>query len=146
MERAWSDWVEKAKANDQDAFYELYQNSYDTVYRTVKSMIRDDDEALDIVQDAFVKGFGSLSALEDPNAFLPWIKRIAVNKAKDWFKKRQEVTFSQLTDEDGKEPDFEDERTANLPEEVIDRDETARLIEEILSTLSDEQRIAVGIE
>ena len=145
MELRWNEWIERAKGNDQDAFYQLYQNSYDAVYRTVKSMIRDDDMVMDIVQDAFVKGFSNLSALDNPCSFVPWMRRIAANKAKDWFKKKQEIAFSQLADEDGNEPDFEDERTENMPEEVIDRNETARLIDEILNGLSDEQRIAVGM-
>ena len=145
MKHTWSELVERAKRNDQDAFYDLYQNSYDPVYRTVKSMVRDDDAALDIVQDAFVKGFASLSTLEDTEQFLPWMKRIATNKARDWFKKKREVTFSQLADEEDHEPDFEDEREENLPEAVIDRNETARLIEEILRTLPDEQRMVIGM-
>ena len=145
MKIAWEQLIERANRNDQDAFYDLYQNSYDPVYRTVKSMVRDDDAALDIVQDAFVKGFASLSTLENPEQFLPWMRRIATNKAKDWFKQKHKITFSQLADEDGDEPDFEDERTENLPEVVIDRNETARLIEEILRTLPDEQRMVIGM-
>ncbi len=145
MELTWSDLIERAKADDQDAFYQLYQNSYDAVYRTVKSMIRDDDMAMDIVQDSFVKGFSNLSELESPDSFVSWMRRIAVNKAKDWFKKKQEISFSQMADEEGNEPDFEDERAENMPEAVVDRNETARLVDEILNGLSDEQRIAVGM-
>ena len=141
----WSSLIERAKRDDQDAFYALYQNSYDAVYRTVKSMVRDEDAALDIVQDAYVKGFATLDALDNPDSFVPWMKRVATNKAKDWFKKRHDIAFSDLSDDDGGEPDFEDDRQAHLPETVIDRNETARLIDEILSTLSDEQRIAVGM-
>ena len=145
MEHSWSELIQRAKAEDQEAFYALYQNSYDAVYRTVKSMVKDEDAVLDIVQDSFVKGFESLSSLTEPDNFIPWMKRIAVNKAKDYFKKKHDITFSQLADDEGNEPDFEDERVENLPEAVVDRDETARLIEEILSTLSDEQRMAVGM-
>lgn len=145
MEHTWSDLVERAKNNQQDAFNELYQNSYDAIYRTVKSMIRDDDTALDIVQDTFVKGFDSLSELKDPNSFLPWMKRIAANKARDWFKKKQDIPFSQLADDDGNEPDFEDDRLESSPEEYMDRNETARLVDEILSGLPDEQRIVIGM-
>lgn len=79
--------IERAAHDDQEAFSGLYQNSYDAVYRTVKSMVRDDDAVLDIVQDAYIKGFASLSTLEDPENFVAWMKRIATNKAKDLFKK-----------------------------------------------------------
>lgn len=145
MGHTWSDLIKRAIANDQNAFYELYQRSYDAVYRTVKSMVRDDDDAMDIVQDAFVKGFDSLSTLENPDNFIPWMRRIATNKAKDWFKKKRDISFSQMADEEGNEPDFEDESLEQSPEAVIDRRETAHLIDQILRTLSDEQRIAIGM-
>ena len=145
MDYTWSALIERAKNNDQQAFYELYQKSYDSVYRTVKSMVKDEDTALDIVQDTFVKAFDNLYRLEKPENFPAWIKRIAVNKAKDWFKKKHEISFSQLSNDEDYVPDFEDDRVENLPEAVIDRNETARLIEEILGTLSDEQRIAIGM-
>lgn len=145
MDNMWRTLIERAKNNDQDAFYELYQNSYNAVYRTVKSMIKDEDTSLDIVQDTFIKGFESLSTLENPDNYLAWMKRISANKAKDWFKKKHEISFSQLSDDEESEPDFEDERLEHSPEAFIDQKETARLIDEILSTLSDEQRIAIGM-
>ena len=147
MKQTWRELIERAKNDDQNAFSELYQNSYDAVYRTVKSMVRDDEAVLDIVQDSYIKGFQSLSSLGEPYDFVAWMKQIATNKAKDWFKKRHDTTFSQLSDDEEDEPDidFEDDVLDHSPEAVIDRNETARLIEEILGTLSDEQRIAVGM-
>lgn len=50
-----------------------------------------------------------------------------------------------MADEEGNEPDFEDEVPDHMPEAVIDRNETAHLIDEILDTLSDEQRLVVGM-
>ena len=82
MEQTWSALIEGAKNNDQHAFYMLYQASYDAVYRAVKVMVRDEDAVLDIVQNAFVKGFASLDSLETPDNFVPWMKRVAVNKAR----------------------------------------------------------------
>ena len=145
MEVQWKDLIERAKNNDQGAFSALYEHSYDAVYRTVKSMVKDEDTAMDIVQDAFVSGFAHLDSFQPPENFIPWMRRIATNKARDWFRKKHDLTFSQLADEEGNLPEFKDENPDHAPEAVLDRSETTRLIEEILGTLSEEQRIAVGM-
>ena len=46
--------IRKAAAGDQDAITELYELTYSSVYKTVKSMIADEDTVLDIVQDSFI--------------------------------------------------------------------------------------------
>ena len=145
MEVQWKDLIERAKKDDQDAFSALYEHSYDAVYRTVKSMVKDEDTAMDIVQDAFVSGFANLDGFQPPENFIPWMRRIATNKARDWFRKKHDIAFSQLADEEDNLPEFEDENLDQVPEAVLDRSETTRLIEEILGTLSEEQRIAVGM-
>ncbi len=137
--------IRLAAEGNQDAMSQMYQLTYHRVYRTVKSMIQDEDTVLDIVQDSYIKAFQSLDQLDKPENFCAWMNRIATNKAKDYFKKKKPVLFSEIVTEDDEELDFQDDRSENLPEAVIDRKETTRLIDEILSTLSEEQRIAIGM-
>ena len=134
-----------AARGDQDAISELYEKTYNQVYRTVKAMAADEDAVLDIVQDSYVKAFQSLDQLDEPENFRAWMKRIATNKAKDYFKKKRPVLFSEMVSKDDEEIDFQDDRTENLPEAVIDRQETTRLIGEMLQTLSEDQRIVIGM-
>lgn len=134
-----------AARGDQDTISELYEKTYNQVYRTVKAMVADEDAVLDIVQDSYVKAFQSLDQLDAPENFRGWMKRIATNKAKDYFKKKRPILFSEMVSEDDEEIDFQDDRTDNLPEEVMDRQETTRLMNEILDSLSEEQRIAIGM-
>ena len=138
--------VQAAIDGDQEAIAGLYNRTYNAVYQTVKSMIRDEDTVLDILQDAYVKGFQNLDRLKTPETFPAWIKQIARNTAKDWLKRKRPVLFSELENEDGDMTlDFEDDRTDNLPETVMDQKETSRLINEILDALSEEQRVVVGL-
>ena len=132
-----------AARGDQESIAQLYERSYDAVYRTVKAMVQDEDLTLDILQDSYVKAFQSLDQLDRPQNFCPWMKRIAVNKAKDYFKRRKPVLFSELPGEDGQVPELPDDRLDTMPEEVLDRQETSRLISQILSGLSDQQRMAI---
>lgn len=137
--------IRKAASGDQDAITELYELTYSSVYKTVKSMIADEDTVLDIVQDSFIKGFQSLDQLDTPENFRAWMKRIATNKAKDYLKKKKPILFTDMANEDGEEIDFRDDCLGHCPEEVLDRKETARLMQEILSTLSEDQRLVIGM-
>lgn len=131
---------------DQEAFQQLYYMTKDNVYYTIKSLIQDEDTAQDLTQDTYVKAVGSLPQLKDAAAFRGWIKMIARNLAIDSLRKNKNktVAFSEMVSADSDEEiDFEDDRIESMPEEVADRAETTRLIEEILGTLPEEQRLTV---
>ena len=145
MAEITSGMISKAAAGDQDAISALYNLTYSGVYKTVRSMIADEDTALDVVQDSYIKGFQSLTQLDEPENFRAWMKRIAINKAKDHLKKKKPVLFTEMANEDGEEIDFRDDRPDHCPEAVMDRKETARLMQEILATLSEEQRLVIGM-
>ena len=137
--------IRKAAAGDQNAITKLYELTYSSVYKTVKSMIADEDTVLDVVQDSFIKGFQSLVQLDAPENFRAWMKRIATNKAKDYLKKKKPILFTDMANEDGEEIDFRDDCIDHCPEEVLDRKETTRLMNEILATLSEDQRLVIGM-
>ena len=140
-----SELLGKAKNGDQAAITQLYEASYNSVYKSVKAMVADEDTVLDIVQDGFIKAFQSLEQLDAPEHFRAWLKRIATNKALDHLKKKKPLLFTDLENEEGELPDFADERVEASPEAVLDRKETARLLQEILATLSEEQRLVIGM-
>ena len=138
--------IEAAISGDQSALTDLYNRTYNAVYNTIRFMVKDEDAALDILQDSYVKAFGSLGQLQEAAKFEPWVKRIAHNKAIDYLRCERPVTFTSLAGEDSDEvPDFEDDRPENLPEVVIDRQETTRLINEILDSLPAEQRVCISL-
>ena len=138
--------IQRAKENDQSAIAELYNKTYSNVYYTVKALIKDDDTALDILQDSYLKAFRSLDQLQDTSKFKAWIKRIAHNRAVDYLRQAKEVSFSDISIDDSDMPlEFEDTRPENLPDVVIDQKETARLMAEILNSLPEDQRACVSM-
>ncbi|MBO4881383.1 MAG: RNA polymerase sigma factor, partial [Firmicutes bacterium] len=149
MTDSYTTLVTRAKAGDQSAISELYEASYSQAYYTVRSMIRDEDAVFDILQDAYIKAFSHLDSFEGGERFEAWIRQIAANTARDWLKKKRPLLFSELAQgEDADIPAealFEDDRPENLPEEVLDQKETARLIREILEDLPEDQRAAIGM-
>lgn len=135
--------IQRAKSGDQDALTELYQRTYTAVYQTAVALVRDEDTALDILQDSYLKAFRSLDQLKDVNKFGAWMKRIAHNRAVDHLRKTKPVVFSRMSYDSDEAVEFEDDRTENLPEAVIDQNETARLMGEILDGLSPDQRAVI---
>ena len=142
-----AEFVRKARAGDKDAFGVLYNNTYNQAFYTVKSMIKDDDAVNDILQDSYVKAFLHMDSFKGDDKFLPWIKQIAANTARDWLKKKKPMLFTDLNDDDDMvfEEKIEDEREENIPEKLIEHKETIRLIGEIVDSLPDDQRAVIGM-
>lgn len=139
----------KARSGDTEAISRLYEQTYSKVYYTVRSMIKDEDAIFDIVQDTYVKAFTHMEQFDGSDKFLPWVKQIAANTARDWLKKKRPLLFSEMGDEETDEitlvDQLVDDRAENLPEQVIDQKETARLIREILEELPEDQRAVIGM-
>ncbi|MDL2273314.1 sigma-70 family RNA polymerase sigma factor [Oscillospiraceae bacterium OttesenSCG-928-G22] len=133
-------------AKEESAITYLYNETYNSVFQAIRPLIKDEDTALDVLQDTYIKAFESLSQLEKPEQFRAWVKRIAQNKSKDWLKKKKPTLFSEMRpDDDSGEIDFLDDREFTQPDVTLDKDETRRLLWEIIDSLSDEQRLVVSM-
>ncbi len=145
----FADLIRRAQGGDQAAVSILYEQTYNQVFYTVKSMVKDEDAVFDILQDSYIKAFSHLDSFTGGDRFPAWVRQIAANTARDWMKKKRPMLFSEL------EPDsdvdlpaeawFEDENPEHLPDYVIDQNETSRLIREILDELPEDQRAAIGM-
>ena len=145
-ERIPPELVAEAKAGDQAAFTELYQRSSAMVYRTIRSMIQDEDQVWDVLQDSYLRAWRGLDKLETDEAFLPWLRRIAVNTAANALAKRVPLTFTELAgEEDDPEPEVPDLNPDTQPELALDRQESARLVRELLEELSPAQQAVMGM-
>ena len=58
------------------------------LYRLIARLIGDNDEALDLVQDAFIAAHGALRNYDQNRPMRAWLSRIAINKARDWRRRR----------------------------------------------------------
>ena len=139
-------WVEKARKGDHEAFGELYSYSCQAAYMVIVTMIRDDKEtAEDLLQDTFIKVYQRLDQLEDPGKFRAWVKQIARNTALDHIKKSKVLAFSELYVDEEMTVEVEDPDISHLPEIIMDKQETFRLLMEILETLPPAQRTVASM-
>lgn len=78
----------QALAGRQDAYGALMARHRDAVWRLARGHVGDADEALDITQETFVAAFAALARYDGARPFRVWIARIALNKCRDWARRR----------------------------------------------------------
>ena len=145
-EKSMTELIAAIREGDQQAFTELYKLTSQEVYRTARAVLRDEEEALDVQQDTFVYAYNHLDQLSDPEKVRPWLRAIAVNRAKSILRRNSPLLFTELENEDGEGlPEQADLSAEASPELSLERKETAELVNEILGELSDGQRAAVAM-
>lgn len=80
--------VASALAGRQTAFAALMARHREAVFRLARHHTGDEVEALDLTQEAFIAAFASLAKFDAARPFRAWIMRIAVNKCRDWARRR----------------------------------------------------------
>jgi len=73
--------IEKCKKGHSSSQYELYELYVDAMYNTAMRMLRNKEDAEDIVQDSFVAAFKNLIGFSYESTFGAWLKRIIINKS-----------------------------------------------------------------
>ena len=82
-----------ALGGQERAYREFLRRYRDPVYRLVRGTIRDSEEALDVTQESFVAAFAALKRYDRERPFKLWISRIAINKCRDWARRRAVRSF-----------------------------------------------------
>jgi len=71
--------IRRCKNNEREAFNDLLSRYENYLYQLCYGFTRDKEEALDIMQEIYIKIFRSLHRFDENRPFLPWLKKIALN-------------------------------------------------------------------
>ncbi len=80
--------VRKAMAGSRKAFEGLINIFEEDIFRMVYYRTRSKMDAQDITQDILIQAYKSLTRLKDPNRFKPWLFKIALNRVRDYYRKK----------------------------------------------------------
>ena len=137
--------VRAAQKGDTRAFEELVARHRDKVYARAYSMMRNEDEALDLSQEAWIKGWQRLKQFQRESSFSTWMTRIVINLCLDELRKQKRQRTESI-DELGEESGGVERQmpavTVN-PTERLERGELRQRIDRALSQLSYEHRTAL---
>lgn len=82
-----------ARTGRQDVYREFLVRHKAPVFRLIRNHVGDADEAMDLTQETFVAGFAALARYDGDRPFRTWISRIAINKCRDWARRRAVRSF-----------------------------------------------------
>lgn len=75
-------------AGRQAAYAEIMRRHRQSVFRVVRACVGEADEALDLLQETFVAAHHALSRYDGDRSMRAWLSAIAINKCRDWGRKR----------------------------------------------------------
>lgn len=138
--------VRLAQSGDRPAFDTLVLRYRRQLLRHVLPLVRDESEAEDVVQDAFVSAFNAIHHFRGESEFSTWLYRIAINSAKHNLSqaKRRFPNISDFMGEDDREGMLhEQEIDFETPEAMLESRQILHLLNEAIEHLPPEQREAL---
>jgi len=134
--------VRAAQKGDMQAFEELVARHRDKIYARAYSMMRNEDEAIDLSQEAWVKGWQRLKQFQGEAGFATWMTRIVINLCLDQLRKRKRLqteSIEAMSEESGGVERQMPVVTVN-PTERLERAELRQRIDQALAQLSEAHR------
>ncbi|GAB5559421.1 MAG: sigma-70 family RNA polymerase sigma factor [Synoicihabitans sp.] len=143
-------WIKAAQDGDEDAFGQLMQLHYETVFRTVLAVVRNEHDARDLCQEVWVKVWQQIGKYRGEAKFTTWLHPIAVRRAVDHIRKRRRwfdrfLPFNR-SDEDGDtRPDFDPVDDQPTAPEQLETNEKRERFEYLLASLPPKQRAVLAL-
>jgi RNA polymerase sigma-70 factor, ECF subfamily len=138
-ENAETGLVEAARAGDLEAFGQLVKLYDRNVFRIAQHITHNEEDAQDVVQEAFLKAYTNLEQFQGNSKFYTWLVRIAVNEALMKLRKRRNSKTVSLDEdvetEEGSMPREVADWSPN-PEQIYGQNELGDILKKTIQGLS----------
>src|SRR5215475_11594091 len=134
--------VKASQRGDLQAFEELVARHRDKIYARAYSMMRNEEEAVDLSQEAWVKAWQRLKQFQGDASFVTWMTRIVINLCLDQLRKQKRLRAESIEQMDEELGGVERQMPVVTPNptERLERSELRQRIDEALARLSHEHR------
>ncbi len=134
--------VSASQRGQRRAFEELVARHRDKIYARAYSMMRNEDDALDLSQEAWIKGWQRLKQFQGDSSFVTWMTRIVINLCLDQLRKqkRQRAESIELMDAESGGVERQMPVVSINPTAGLERSELRKRIDKALAQLSYEHR------
>jgi RNA polymerase sigma-70 factor, ECF subfamily len=126
-------------AGDRDLYHRLIQPYELSVYRMAMSFVKNETEAEDVAQEAFLKALHNLANFRAESKFSTWLISITLNEARRWLRRQRTIRMESLDDpleEGGKVSPALLRDWREIPSEALERKEVRALLQEAIGHLS----------
>ena len=141
-----ADLVHRVRGGDQAAFRELFDRYHQRAYAVALGVVKNPTDAMDVVQDAFIKVHKHIDGFHGSSSFYTWLYRIVMNLAIDQVRRRKRTT--EYDDQAAQaasaaESDLLPRHSEANPGKTVARREIAVRIREALDTLPEYHRAVI---
>jgi RNA polymerase sigma-70 factor (ECF subfamily) len=136
--------VRRVLARDADAFRTIMQRHNRRLYRIARSVLRNNAEAEDVVQEAYVSAFTHLASYRGESSLAAWLSRIAMNEALGRLRHRRhtvDIATLEETRTEAKIIQFPLTAPTDDPERTMAQRQILRLVEETTDDLPEAYRL-----
>ena len=135
--------IKAALEGDESAYEALYTMTKDSAYFIALNITHNEQDALDILQESYIKAFTHLDTVDPPELFDHWFSRIVSNCSRDYIKKKTPLLFSDIPGEISLEELKEETDSDLIPHEYVDKQEASRLLMGIINKLPENKRLVI---
>lgn len=140
--------IQRCKDGDVSAFDELFQRFEKRVFNCALRIAGNYNDASDVAQEAFVRAFNSIQTFRGDANFTTWIYRIVTNVYLDERKKsksHRQISLDEYIELDESSVSRQIVDDSPKPDEIVEKKERARVIQEAINSLPDYQRIILTL-
>ncbi len=138
--------MKRVQQGDMHAYQELIRHYQKKAFRVISTYLRNREDAMEVLQDTFLKVYTNRSTWDSRFTFAGWLYRIAINASIDHYRKSYRGRISSL--EDVMETQLHDSATSGFPADPLDRlraHERRHLLEKAVCRLPRRQREVVSL-
>jgi RNA polymerase sigma-70 factor, ECF subfamily len=138
-ERHEAQMIAAILAGDKELYHKLIQPYELSVYRMARSCMRDETEAEDVAQEAFLKAFRNLANFRGESKFSTWLISITLNEARRRLRRQNTIRMESLDEppeEGGKVSPALLRDWREIPSEALERREVRALLQKAIEELS----------
>lgn len=140
MEQDEAKFIALCQGGDPNALRELFDRYHKKVYRVAYGMVRHREDALDIVQEVFIKLYRSIKGFKGESRLSTYLYRMTVNTSIDHIRKMGRPGVSSLEEEEGFQPPEDGEKR---PDRIFLYKELEGKVNEALARIPPDQRTAI---
>jgi RNA polymerase sigma factor (sigma-70 family) len=129
------EYIDRCRKGDRKAQFEIYRLYFKSMYNTSLRIVKDPQEAEDIMQESFLSAFIKINTYSGKVSFGSWLKKIVVNSSLDALKKKRlfteeldEELAEQVAQEAENDADYKDIRIEDIMEAVNELPDGYRVV------------------
>ena len=135
--------VKELQQGNGAAFEKIYNLTNGRAFATALSIVKNRDDAEDLLQDAYLTVLDKIDTLEKPEAFQGWFNIIVANKAKKFLQKSQPLLFQNDEEKALVLDTIIDEEEEYKPGLDVEKEDLRKDVIELINNLSDDQKTVI---